>query len=106
MIDWRRYLTRRNIILAVPWVYLVVYAFAVRGMAEVYNGVMDGSIVIDPVYTNSQLTIMLSFWVVFAMILCGYILVRYACRLAVGMTATQRIQELERRVEELEGKGQ
>lgn len=68
MIDWKRYVTKRNLILAIPWVYLVIYSFVIRGMAEVYRGVMDGDTVIDPVYTNSQLTIMVSFWVVYIII--------------------------------------
>lgn len=95
MIDWKRYVTKRNLILAIPWVYLVIYSFVIRGMAEVYRRVMDGNTVIDPVYTNSQLTIMVSFWVLFAIIVIGYFLVRYACRSAAKATLYDKIKELE-----------
>lgn len=102
MPDWKQHITRRNIILAVPWIYLAVYLFAWYGMSRLYNDVMNGNAIIDPVYNTMELTMMMSYWVVTILIVCGYLLVRYACRLAAGLTASQRISALERRIEDLE----
>lgn len=71
-------------------------------MARIVNDVMDGDVDVEPVWTNMQLTIQLSFWVTFTMIVVMYILVRHACRLAAGVTNNQRISALERKVKELE----
>ena len=102
MPDWKRYINRKNAIMIIPWLFLIVYAWVIRGMAIVLNDVMDGDMVVDPVWTNMQLTMQLSFWVTIAMIAVMYIVVRHACRLAAGVTNTQRISALERRVEDLE----
>lgn len=102
MPDWKRYINRKNIILTIPWMFLLVYMWVVKRMAVAVNDVMDGDVCVDPVWTNTQLTMQLSFWVTVTMIAVTYILVRYACRLAAGVTNNQRISALERRVEELE----
>ena len=102
MSDWKDRLTKRNIVLAVPWVYLAVYLFAWYGMSRLYKDVMNGDAIIDPIYNTMELTMMVSYWVVTTVMLCGYLLVRYACRLAVGVTASQRISALEKRIEDLE----
>lgn len=96
MTDWKRYLTKKNIILAIPWIYLTMYLFVLWNMAKVHEGVMEGRIIIDPIYTNDQLTVMLSFWVLFGVIVCGYFLVRHACRSAANVTLSDRVKELER----------
>lgn len=102
MPDWKRYINRKNIILTIPWMFLLVYMWVVDRMARTVNDVMDGDVCVDPVWTNMQLTVQLSFWVTVTMIVVMYILVRHACRLAAGVTNTQRISTLERRIEELE----
>lgn len=102
MPDWKRYINRKNIILSIPWMFLLVYMWVVDRMARIVNDVMDGDVDVEPVWTNMQLTIQLSFWVTFTMIVVMYILIRHACRLAAGVTNTQRISALERRIEELE----
>lgn len=102
MPDWKRYINRKNIILSIPWMFLLVYMWVVDRMARIVNDVMDGDVDVEPVWTNMQLTIQLSFWVTVTMIVVMYILIRHACRLAAGVTNNQRISALERKVKELE----
>lgn len=88
--------------MAIPWIYLALYIFALSGMSRLYADVMNGKAIVDPVYNTMELTMMVSYWVLVGFIACGYLLIRYACRLAIGVTAAQRISALEKRIEELE----
>lgn len=102
MIDWKGHITKKNVILTIPWLYLALYLFAWYGMSRLYADVMNGKAIIDPYYNTMELTMMICYWVTTAFMICSYVLIRYACRLSVGITAAQRISKLERRIEELE----
>lgn len=106
MSDWKRYINIRNIVLAVPWVYAAVYLYVLYGMSVLYNDVMSGKAVVDPIYDNMELTMMMSYWITAGFIVLGYVLIRYTCRSVAGMTASARLSSLEKRVRELEDKGQ
>lgn len=86
--------TVKKLIELIPWIYLAAYSFVISGMARALQDTQRGELIPDPIYTNAELTMMLSFWVTFSIIAAGYFLIRYACKIAVKNTTTDKIKEL------------